>query len=71
MTDSLAYQVPSWYIRGLAKRMLEARSEEESLALIAAYVPESDVLAFEDALELALRRDESAAYELVANEAAQ
>ena len=47
-----------------------AESNNDSLALIKCYVPESEYLGFDDALELALRRDEQRAYELVATESA-
>lgn len=36
----------------------------DEVMLIRIYVPESDVLSFEDAYELALRRDEQAAMDL-------
>jgi hypothetical protein len=67
-TDGLAYHTPSWYVRGIFPRDVELRFCLDAVQLIKVYVPESDVLCFEDALELALRRDEQRAYELAATE---
>jgi len=72
---TIDFTVPNWWMYHAPDEIHAAFTEEKRLAdgvqFIKVYVPESDVLCFDDALELALRRDEQRAYELVASEVVQ
>lgn len=63
-TDNLVYQVPDWWTSIVVDDTRIEMTKEKATQLVVVYVPESDMLSFGDALELALKRDEQAAMDL-------